>query len=245
MAHDENLSHVNQTPDYYDPVKAHEYYLRTRELKGRQKASDIKGKDKQKQWADSQKLVNKAKQNELTAEAKKQKENLNKIRFVIAVRQKEIQAQIKQIMDKVAQDAKAERDAIAKERQKKLEQVSADLSAKIAAIPPIPKGISAEKAAELKAARDKKISELTSSADSERKKIAQDAADKSASSAATTKAKNLLTQTVATKKQQEVAVQLKASINQAQNRYLAIRDRISGNYELKLQSIYNSIATGK
>lgn len=38
---------------YYDPVKAHEYYMRTRKLKGRQQAFSTKGfSEKQKQaWA--------------------------------------------------------------------------------------------------------------------------------------------------------------------------------------------------
>ena len=41
MMNDEHLQHY--ASPYYDPVKAHEYYMRTRELKGRrsvQKLSD-------------------------------------------------------------------------------------------------------------------------------------------------------------------------------------------------------------
>jgi len=34
----------------YDPVKAHEYYLRTRELKGRRSVSQLRGKSKKEGW---------------------------------------------------------------------------------------------------------------------------------------------------------------------------------------------------
>lgn len=71
---DEFIAHY--TSEYYDPAKAHEYYLRTRELKGRQKGVDdpktkgrnkktglgaLKTKGKKEAWAYTQKQIAKAK----------------------------------------------------------------------------------------------------------------------------------------------------------------------------------------
>lgn len=242
---EDDLFIVHEGGDYYDPVKAHEYYLKTRELKGRRKSSDIKGNDKKQQWANSQKFINAGKKKDLTAEALKYKESANKIRFVIAVRQKQISAQIKQILEKVAEDAKKEREKLTKERDSRLEKLAADVKKKLEDLPPIPKGISEEKAAELRKERSDKILSIKSDAAKERGQITKDFAALSAASSQNAKNKEKFVQVYATKQQQEVANQLKTSIQQAKNRYLAVRDRVAGNYELKLQSIYNSITTGK
>jgi hypothetical protein len=240
---DDFLEHEGR--DYYDPVKAREYYLRTRELKGRRKSSDIKGDDKKQQWANSQKFLNAGKKKELTNEATKYKENVNKVKFLVAVRQKQLSAQIKQILEKVAEDAKKEREQLTKERDVKLEKLAADVKKKLESLPPIPNGVGEEKAAELRRERTEQILSIKNDAAKERGQINKDFTDSSAKSAKTSGDKQKFVQAYATKQQQEVANQLKTSIQQAKNRYLAVRDRVAGNYELKLQSIYNSITTGK
>lgn len=236
---------AHEGKDYYDPVKAREYYLRTRELKGRRKSSDIKGDDKKQQWANSQKFLNAGKKKEQTAEALKYKDNVNKVRFLVAVRQKQLSAQIKQILEKVAEEAKKERESIAKERDAKLENLAADVKKKLESLPPIPKGVSEEKAIELRRERSEQILSIKNEAAKERGQIVKDFSTLAAKSAETGRNKEKFVQAYAAKQQQEVATQLKSTLQQAKNRYLAVRDRVAGNYELKLQSIYNSITTGK
>ena len=41
---------LHYASEYYDPVKAHEYYMRTRELKGRRLSSKLNDEGK-KQWS--------------------------------------------------------------------------------------------------------------------------------------------------------------------------------------------------
>jgi hypothetical protein len=164
---------------------------------------------------------------------------------LVAVRQKQLSAQIKQILEKVAEDAKKEREQLTKERDVKLEKLAADVKKKLESLPPIPNGVGEEKAAELRRERTEQILSIKNDAAKERGQINKDFTDSSAKSAKTSGDKQKFVQAYATKQQQEVANQLKTSIQQAKNRYLAVRDRVAGNYELKLQSIYNSITTGK
>lgn len=45
MKNDDFLAHYSSK--YYDPVKAHEYYMRTRELKGRRSSSKLSDEGKE------------------------------------------------------------------------------------------------------------------------------------------------------------------------------------------------------
>jgi hypothetical protein len=58
------LSHESK---YYDPVKAHEYYLRTRELKGKRNKNDLKTDKKKEAWDYVQSELKNAKKNESDA----------------------------------------------------------------------------------------------------------------------------------------------------------------------------------
>lgn len=60
---------VHYASKYYDPVKAREYYLRTRELKGRKKAQALDSKEQKEVWAVSQDDMRKQKTAELNKES--------------------------------------------------------------------------------------------------------------------------------------------------------------------------------
>lgn len=63
---DNFLSHDDGS-QFYDPVKAHEYYLKNRELKGRRSAGQLRGKKKKEAWAYVQSQVADKKKAEIKA----------------------------------------------------------------------------------------------------------------------------------------------------------------------------------
>lgn len=139
------IEHAGTT--YYDPVKAHEYYLKTRELKGRRAASGLKTSKKQKGWAYSKSQIDEAKQKE----------------------QETAQDDFKAAVEQLRSNAQALR----KQLTEKIKAISVDTQAQIDALPKIPKGASPELRAKLTEERQKAIDEIRgkSMAKAEREKI--------------------------------------------------------------------------
>lgn len=140
---------------YYDPVKAREYYLRTRELKGRQKGSDLKTDQKRQAWAYSK--------NEIKEAEKKAQENLRKERDATiddlreGAKEKvaEIREQMKQLLERVRKNLKE------------------DVDRQIRALPKMPKGLSKEAAEKFAAERREKIAKIRGEAADEKAAVSE------------------------------------------------------------------------
>jgi hypothetical protein len=139
------LEHAGTT--YYDPVKAHEYYLKTRELKGRRAASGLKTSKKKEGWAYSKSQIDEAKQKE----------------------QETAQDDFKAAVEQLRSNAQTLR----KQLTDKIQAIAANTQAQIDALPKIPKGASPELRAQLAEERQQAIDEIRgkSMAKAEREKI--------------------------------------------------------------------------
>lgn len=97
---------VHASPRYYDPVKAHEYYLKTRELKGRKDA--IKGvglSEKQKEAFDySKSKIAEAQTVDEQALAKAQEESVAALKQAVQDKATEIRDKLKGVLDEAAQN---------------------------------------------------------------------------------------------------------------------------------------------
>lgn len=119
----------------YDPAKAHAYYLRTRQLKGRRSVTDLTSTDQREGWAYVQSIVNGKKKLVLTNLADANKKALAQLKSNGQARTKEI------------------RD---------------NISAIIAALPPIPPGLSKEDRAKLSDGRKAQIASIRTDAINQR-----------------------------------------------------------------------------
>jgi hypothetical protein len=195
---------AHYTSEYYDPVKAREYYLRTRELKGRRSGSDLKSDKKKQAWAYAKEKITterdeiikeggaelKMDVEIMRQEALRKREQLSgllkdllkkatEIRQsdanVISERQKKeserISKRAENEKERISKNAKRESERLSKLQTRMSERISEQASQKIAALPPIPKGISAERRAELAAERSKEIAKIRGTADKERKSL--------------------------------------------------------------------------
>ena len=138
---------------YYDPVKAHEYYMRTRELKGRQRSTAALNEEGKKVWAytkeqiDGQKKVDKAK-------AKLESEQ----------KMKDLRAKAEKTKAAISQSLKKFEETLAKRRTAELEKLMGEK---------IPEGLSEEERAKRIAARNKKISKIYSDSKKDRARKAK------------------------------------------------------------------------
>lgn len=117
-------------PRIYDPVKAHQYYLKTRELKGRTGAG-LKSKQQKEGWAYVKATVAEKKKNELQTLSFFNKLSMQKIRDDVAARRKELGAKIKSL-DK--NTSKEERTKLAAEFKDTIEKTRTEFKAAIEGI---------------------------------------------------------------------------------------------------------------
>lgn len=135
------LEHAD--PKYYDPVKAHEYYLKTRELSGR--TSSLKTETQKQAFAYSKVKINEAKQAELDKASEARKASLEKVRQTAELRRKEIRDKLNTLLDQLTQNLKTE---------------SKSATDQIKALPPMPKGMGKAAAAKWHAKRSEDIAKI-------------------------------------------------------------------------------------
>ncbi|AMM44379.1 hypothetical protein SEA_GOCRAZY_10 [Arthrobacter phage GoCrazy] len=85
---------------YYDPQKAHEYYERTKELKGRQSTKGM-SKTQTEAWGYAKNQISQAKKSEMTASQEAQKRRLEALRLKAEEAQKRITDKIRALAERL------------------------------------------------------------------------------------------------------------------------------------------------
>lgn len=80
---------------YYDPVKAHEYYMRTRELKGRRSTTKLNDEGK-KVWAYTKNEISGEKKEKVKEEQEKRKQKIAELRAKAKATREQISAKLKE-----------------------------------------------------------------------------------------------------------------------------------------------------
>lgn len=229
--------------EYYDPNKAREYYLRTRELKGRQKSSDLKSDAKKEAWSKAKAQNESEKQSALQLHAEKNRRDLALIRGLSQMQRQRIVEKFKDIFKKLSEEVQSESEDLAAKRKQDLEKISADAQSKIAALPPIPDGVSAKRKAELTAIRAKEIDKIRGDANTAKTAVNDAHADAVEKASEKTSDKREFVKTLNAGERDAVRDEMKKSLDRARSNYTAIKDRVRGEYEEKAQSQYESIRT--
>jgi hypothetical protein len=258
--------------EYYDPAKAREYYLRTRELKGRQSTSELNvkgdkgGNERRSQaWSYAKNQIGEAKKADLEAHSEANKKFLEKARETAQARREEISSKLTDLLEVLTQQQKddavavdeAEEDELErvdKERADKSRKIREDARKAIEAIPPIPDGVRGPARERLVAAREKKIARITGNAARDISSVRADAAAQSEEISAEADAirSDLSAQTQEQKasgresakaNREKVTTDLKATVEKARADYEAGKQRIIDEYEAKKQEEFDAIRT--
>src|SRR5215212_8902743 len=96
---DEFLAHY--ASQYYDPAKAHEYYLRNRELKGRQSTKGMSDTQRQA-WSYTKNQIVLARKADLEGASEAQKTFLQQAREQAKALREEISAKMKDLIESLA-----------------------------------------------------------------------------------------------------------------------------------------------
>lgn len=151
---EEFLSSVlkHAAPKYYDPVKAHEYYMRTRELKGRRTGSGLT--DNQKKAFDySKSQIEEAEDKDVDAASVQKKQQLESVRQAAEKKRGEIREKLKALLEQATQRKEERLAEIDAERETNLARISDTLKEDL-------KAISDKQKRDLQRVADKKRQEL-------------------------------------------------------------------------------------
>lgn len=204
----------------YDPVKAHEYYLRTRELAGRRSGKGLSTKQKEG-LAFTKSEVEKERKGAVATAADDNRQAVAELRSKGELQRNAIREKLRQIMDRISTNSAAER-----------EDISTEVQAKIDRLPPIPKGISKAKAAELAEERRNEIAKIRGDASTDRASLSKDTKDAKTTERDSSDAER-----------QKVATELKGSLEAARSNYEAAKAEIKANFESELDAEFEAIKT--
>ena len=96
---------------YYDPVKAHEYYMRTRELKGRRSTTKLNDEGK-KVWAYTKNEISGKKKEKVKEEQKKRKQKIAELRAKAKVTREQISAKLKELNAQLTEESSSRRSRV-------------------------------------------------------------------------------------------------------------------------------------
>lgn len=238
--------------EFYDPVKAHEYYLKTRELKGREKKMTEQQKSA---WNYAKGNIATAKKKELGTAADNNAKAMAMLRENATSKRDAISKKLTLLFTKIAADRTTKVDALAAIRdatrqqgaealRKRLQKISDDATSKIDNLPAIPDGLPKEQRAKLVAERRKEIAAIRGEAFTARKAVSDDFNKKRKAFADTQHNKRNAISDKTTKEKDTarggsnanrdaVATELKAGIAKARSNYQALKDSLKAKYEQK------------
>lgn len=248
--------------EYYDPVKAREYYLRTRELKGRQSTSGMS--DTQKEgWAYAKDQIATRQKADLQTAAERQKAQLEQLRATVQAQREQISAAITSALQSISDKRKAELENVSALQAKDLENLAADHQAKsyaireaaaqkIAALPPVPRGVSDERRAELAARRAEQIAKINGDAWNDLVSLAGDTAKSRDTivSSAESKRQSVVDSATAQKEQtreagtaarQALSDGMRSAVDKARSDYESRKESIKAEYEAAAQREYEGL----
>jgi hypothetical protein len=256
--------------EYYDPAKAREYYLRTRELKGKRSTGgltvkgDTAGNEERKTtWAYTKNQIDLAKKGKLEAASEERKNFLDRTRQAAQLRREEISNKLSNLLKSLTEKHSEESEDISEAKSLALERLAAQQKAKsdrileeaqrkIAALPPIPAGVSETQYTLLIRKRAQKIAQIRGTANTDLDAVANESAsEREAISAATDTDRQVLDKYTQEKKEGErktatadretVRTELKATVEKARVDYEALKEKITAEYEATAQREYDAI----
>ena len=109
-----NLQHY--ASPYYDPVKAHEYYMQNRELKERRSVRKLSDEGK-KVWAYTKNEIKTEKKAKVDAEKEKQKQTTTNLRERASETRKQISSRLKALNEALTRRAAKRKERIESEKK--------------------------------------------------------------------------------------------------------------------------------
>lgn len=205
---------------YYDPVKAHEYYLRTRELKGRRSSSNLNAEGK-KVWSYTKNEISTAKKNDVQEEKNNRDNQIKALRVKADKTRESISSKLEELRKSLSDITKWNKELAEDKRDTAIERLQNQK---------IPEGLSEEERARRIAERNAKIAKLRDDAKEEKATISESSSKTRAQYSSDAKAQRA-----------KVASDLKAAITATREAYKTAKTSLDESYETIYQKEYDKI----
>lgn len=205
---------------YYDPVKAHEYYLRTRELKGRRSSSNLNAEGK-KVWSYTKNEISTAKKNDVQEEKNNRDNQIKALRAKADKTRESISSKLEELRKSLSDITKWNKELAEDKRDTAIERLQNQK---------IPEGLSEEERARRIAERNAKIAKLRDDAKEEKATISESSSKTRAQYSSDAKAQRA-----------KVASDLKAAISATREAYKTAKTSLDESYETIYQKEYDKI----
>lgn len=205
---------------YYDPVKAHEYYLRTRELKGRRSSSNLNAEGK-KVWSYTKNEISTAKKSDVQEEKNNRDNQIKELRAKADKTRESISSKLEELRKSLSDITKWNKDLAEDKRDTAIERLQNQK---------IPEGLSEEERARRIAERNAKIAKLRDDAKEEKATISESSSKTRAQYSSDAKAQRA-----------KVASDLKAAISATREAYKTAKTSLDESYETIYQKEYDKI----
>lgn len=229
----ESLEHYSSK--YYDPAKAREYYLRTRELKGRPNAGALKTEEAKNAWNYSKGEIQKAKDTEFKSEREKVQKEILQLRETAVEKQKAITEKLKQLFDNIRQQQTDRKNSLAEAKAKEIEKIRSRIQDEISSVPPVPRGLSRADTARLSDIRRAEIAKIRNTGSSEIQKLDEKFKFESDTSRIQSE------KTSASEEVKKLVSDLKDNIEKAKKNYEDIKTQLKAKYEAEYTNEFNAI----
>jgi hypothetical protein len=224
---------------YYDPVKAHEYYERTKQLKGR--STSGMSDEQKKTWGYVKNEIMTDKKKQSDANKADQAVAIEQLRSEASVARERISAKLKAYIESISDQASSDRETLSESAQKQKEQLQAERQSKIDALPAIPTTASAAQKSRMRAANaqktaqinneyKEKIAAVTEKAQSQRSDISEKASDDKSGA-----------RDSAGQERKAVATNLKTAISTVRAKVKEIQEALASATEETLDQEYDNI----
>ena len=205
---------------YYDPVKAHEYYLKTRELKGRRSSSNLNAEGK-KVWSYTKNEISTAKKNDVQEEKNNRDNQIKELRAKADKTRESITSKLEELRKSLSDITKWNKELAEDKRDTAIERLQNQK---------IPEVLPEEERARRIAERNAKIAKLRDDAKEEKATISESSSKTRAQYSSDAKAQRA-----------KVASDLKAAISATREAYKTAKTSLDESYETIYQKEYDKI----
>lgn len=206
------LSHTYSS-QYYDPVKAHDYYERTKKLKGRKTTS--LSEEGRKVWAVSKDNISTEKKAKVETTQDNRDAQIEKLREDAAQVRERITQKLREILEQITEQTQDEREDISEKVQREID-----------ALPDLPKGASDEE----REARRAEIAKIRGDAQNERKSLSKESRTEKDSERSS-----------ASEEREAVRATVKGAISAAREAYKKAKTQIDADFETIFQEEFDKI----
>jgi hypothetical protein len=233
---------LHYASENYDPQKAHEYYLKTRELIGRHSTKGLNQKQREG-WSYAQAQVKNAKTNKFSAAREAEKQSIEQARNEALALRKDIMEKLKAFSQTLSKQHSDNTKSISEEAKKQRQAIADKLETDIAALPVVPKNLPKNQREKLLAERSEKIKALRGKASEDLNALNTTVTNARVSEQTSVKETRRANSEDVAKTRAQVATQLKAVVAKYVEQYKSAKTQITSESEATLDKEFNNIKT--